>query len=153
MLASRQVAAAMQQRLLDASTDAGTSVYLGRGWPVDTDRAIKVALGDEDLGADAAGDDITWPRERTHSLLVDVMCVAGEAAGSDAAADQLAEQVLIELEGSVDATTLDPLTGVHLAATRLSRTQQADGAAVLAITTVTFEAQFSTRSNDPSTLI
>ena len=152
MLASRQVIVAMQQRLIDAATNAGAHVYIGRAWPVETTPAIKVFAVDEDLAADES-EDITWPRERTHALSIDVQCMVSDADAADEQADALAEQVLLALEGTEDAATLYPLTGVRIAAQRISSIPQAENAAAAVNKVVSFAATFATSSDDPSTLI
>lgn len=152
MLAARQVVIAIKQRLLDANTDAGQRVYAGRGWPLDTLPAIKVFADDEDLAADQ-GDDIGWPRQCLHSLGVDVECTADDIDDPESAADQLAEQVLYALEGSLAAASLSPLPGVALMSRRISRLMQTEGAAKAAKAVVSFDVLFTTRTDDPSTLI
>lgn len=152
MLASRQVIQAMQQRLIDAATSAGVRVYIGRAWPVDVTPAVKLFAVDEDLAADDS-DDITWPRERTHALAVDVQCLVSDADAADEQADTLVEQVLLALEGTEDAATLYPLNGVRIAAQRISPIPQADNAAAAVNKVVSFAATFATSSDDPSTLI
>lgn len=151
MLASRQVIQAIAARLAAAGTTAGARVYAARNWPVEEFPAIRVVAGEESLDGEA--DDITFPRERTHQLAVDVRCLVRDATGADEAADELAEEVLLALEGTQAAASLVPLAGCNLAATRISRTPQTEGEAACFATTVTLEVLFSTASNDPATLI
>lgn len=152
MLASRQVIEAMQQRLIDASTSAGARVYIGRAWPVEQTPAIKLFDVDQDLAADES-EDITWPRQRLHSLSVDVQCLVSDADAADEQADALVVQVMRALEGTEDATTLYPLNGVRLSSQRISPNPQADNAAAAVSKTVAFTATFATSSDDPETLI
>jgi hypothetical protein len=151
MLASRQIVNAIVAALVAAGTTAAGRVYGSRAWPIAQFPAVRVVAGDEAL--DTADEDITWPRQRTHTLQVDVHCVVQQAADPESAADALAVQVLQALEGSLTAATLAPLPGVALAATRLARQAQADGEATTVETVITFEVLFGTASNDPTTLI
>lgn len=148
MLASRQIINAMVTRLIDAQTDAAARVYSNRAWPVAEFPGIKVLASDEDLDAD--NDDITWPRERQHTLQVLVMGIVRDVADLDDAMDELVEQILIALEGSEAASLLDPLPGVRLRAVRISRQLAAEGEASAGTVVITFEADFNTASNNPS---
>ena len=151
MLAARTVVQAMQGRIIGASTEAAARVYVGRGWPVDQFPAVRLVLQGEDLRDDP--EDITWPRTRTHVLSVEARCLAQDLDDPEAAADRLALQVLLALEGTDAASRLDPLPGCTLASTRIDRTTQSDGEATLGVAAITFDVLFSTASNDPETLI
>lgn len=144
MLASRTVATALQALLVAAATDAGDRWYLGRGWPVQALPAGKIVRVDEDL--DAGDDaDVTWPRERMHTLTVQLQCMAADVDDPEAAADTLAEQALVAVEG-----TAAPLAGVHISATRIGWQIATEGQSSVAITTVTLQLIFGGRSDDPS---
>lgn len=147
MLAGRTAATALQALLVAAATAAGPRWYLGRGWPVAELPAGKLVLGDEDLdaGADA---DITWPRVQAHTLTVLVECMADATADPEGAADALAEQVLQAV-----GATVQPLEHITVLPQRLARRLSTEGQARVAITTVTLQMLFSTRSNAPATLL
>lgn len=151
MLASRTVVLALKQRIIDAATPAGDRVHIGHAWPIATLPAVRLELQGEDLTAEA--DDITWPQQRTHALDVVARCLVQQATDPDAAADSLAEQVLLAAEGTQAAATLAPLVGVSVAAVRIDHAAQADGEASTAATDITFRILFGTASNDPATLI
>lgn len=144
MLASRTVANALQALLVAAATDAGDRWYVGRAWPVSTLPAGKIVLADEDLDGQTDGD-LTWPRDRMHTLQVQLQCMASDVDDPEAAADDLAEQALLAAEG-----TAQPLAGVTLIAQRITRQLQAEGQAVVALTTVHLHALFGGSSEDPS---
>ncbi len=144
MLASRTAATALQALLVAAATDAGARWYLGRGWPVQQLPAGKIVLVDEDL--DAADDaDVTWPRDRVHTLTVQLQCMAADTDDPEGQADALAEQALVAVEG-----TAAPLAGVNVIATRITRQLATDAQAHVAITTVQLQLLFGGRSNDPT---
>jgi hypothetical protein len=150
MLAARQVVLAVRDRLIAAATAAGTRVYAGRAWPLDTYPAIRVFATDEDLQADAA-EDATWPQSRLHRLQLDVQGTVNEAADPDGAADALAAEILQALEGTQAAARLAPLN-CALQAQRIGRQQVAEGEASLGRVTVRFEALFGAESDDPHTI-
>lgn len=147
MLAARTAAARLQALLLAAGTSAGSRWYLGRAWPVATLPAGKVVLADEDLDADADGS-FTWPRHRAHDLTVQLQCMAADTEDPEAEADALAAQALAAVEGSAQ-----PVADLTVTATRIQRQLSAEGSARVAITTITLQVQFSTISNDPTTLV
>lgn len=144
MLASRTVATALQALLVAASTAAGTRWYLGRAWPVDQLPAGKVVLADEDLEGGDDGD-VTFPRNRAHTLQVDLQCMASDSADPEAEADALAAQALLAVEG-----TAQPIADVFITAQRITRQLLAEGPAHVAMTTVRLQLHFSGRSNDPT---
>jgi hypothetical protein len=153
MLAARQVLEAIVTRISQANTDAGANVHVGRAWPEDADTLpiVKVIATDEDLTY--GEDDITFPRARTHALTADVRCVVRDVDDAEAAAERLALQVLLALEGTQQAASLYPLQSCNVAAQRITRALQSGGEASTAIATVTFEVLFGTASDDPETLI
>lgn len=148
MLASRAIAQDLQALLVAAATDAGARWHLGRAWPLATLPAGRVVLEDEDLEADDEGPMI-WPRHRAHTLSVSLQCVVSDSADPEAAADQLAEQALLAVEG-----TSAPLGAeVIVAATGLQRQLATEGQAHVAITTVRLRLQFGGRSDDPTAIV
>lgn len=153
MLASQQVLERVQQLLLAANTAAGSQVHLGRGHAVSVYPALKVAHGGEDLQADEDGDAVTWPARRLHELQVEVMAFVESGTDMDGALAALATQVLLALEGTVAAATLQPLPACTLRATSLRYQLGSEGQAAHGIATLGFEASFRTASNDPETLI
>lgn len=144
MLASRTVANALRALLVGAATDAQDRWYVGRAWPVQQLPAGKVVLADEDLDGEE-GNDLTWPRDRTHSLQVQLHCMAADVDDPEAQADALAEQALVAVEGDPQ-----PVPGVTIVAQRLTRQLAADGQATTSITTVHLLLLFGGRSDDPS---
>lgn len=151
MLAARTVVQAMRGRIQAANTDAAARIYVGRAWPVDQFPAVRLVLVNEDLASDA--EDITWPRQRTHTLSVEARCLVRDVDDPEAAADALALQVLLALEGADAASRLDPLPGCVLGSTRIERNAQSEGDATVGVTAITFDVLYSTASNDPETLI
>lgn len=148
MLASRAIAQDIQALLVAAGTNAGSRWYLGRGWPVATVPAGRIVLDEEDFEADDDGPMI-WPRQRAHTLSVTLQCIASDTDDPEAAADQLAEQALVALEG-----TSAPLGNlVVLAATGLARQLTTEGQANVAITTVRLRLQFGGQSDDPTAIV
>jgi hypothetical protein len=147
MLASRTAAARLQALLVAAGTDALDRWYLGRGWPIQVMPAGKIVLADEDLDAGADGD-VTFPRDRDHVLTLQLQCIAEDSDDPEADADTLAAQALLAVEG-----TAQPLADITAVATRIQRQLTTEGQARVAITTITLQLQFSTRSNDPTTII
>lgn len=151
MLASQQVIAKVVSLLVAAATSAGARVYSDRFFPISIYPAIKVVHVDEDL--QAAGDDVTYPQQRLHRLQLDVQAFVQVLSGLDATMAAMAEQVLQALEGTLAATTLNPLAGCQLTATGISYQAQAEGEASSGIATVRMEVLFHTASNNPSTFI
>ena len=150
MLAARTVVQAMQGRIVGASTDAAGRVYVGRGWPVDRFPAVRLVIVNEDFSS--GDDEITWPRTQDHTLTVEARCLALDVDDPEAAADALALQVLLALEGTEAAARLEPLGGCVLTSTGINRSTQSEGEATLGVAAVTFDVLFSTSSNDPETL-
>lgn len=152
MLASQQVIDRMAQVLVAAGTASGARVFTDRFHPVDTYPTTRLQVVDEDL---ATGDDedITWPRERQHTLLVDVHVHCQAITGLDAHMAAQAAQVLQALEGTFEAATLQPLVGCSLQAQRVTYQATGDAQAANGTATVRCEVIFTTRSNDPETLI
>lgn len=151
MLASQQVLQRMAQLLVAAGTPSGARVFTDRFHPVDTYPSTRVQVVDEDLADDSQ--DITWPRERQHTLLVDVHVHCQATTGLDAHMADQAAQVLQALEGTQAAATLQPLAGCSLQAQRIDYQANTDGQAATGTATVRFEVIFTTLSNDPETLI
>jgi hypothetical protein len=67
-------------------------------------------------------------------------------------ADQ-ARQILLALEGTAAAATLQPLPNCHLQAQSIRYQATSDGQAANGTATVRIEVIFSTLSNDPTTII
>lgn len=152
MLASQQVLERMAQILVDAATDSGGRVHTDRFHPVNTYPSTRLQVVDEDLAADE-DEDVTWPRERQHTVQVDVQVHCQATSGLDALMATQAAQVLQALEGTLANATLNPLTGCSLQARSLSYQATSDGQAANGTAKVRFEVIFSTLSNDPTTFI
>jgi hypothetical protein len=151
MLASQQVIEAVAARLVAADTAAAARVYTARAWPVDTFPSIKVLHVDEDLQADA--EDVTWPPTLLHRLQLDVLAYVQAPTGLDAALAAMALQVLLALQGTRAAATLQPLAGCTLQATGIRYQTPGDGEAATGLATVRLEVEFHTAGNDPETII
>ena len=152
VLASQQVLERMAQLLVLAGTDADDRVHTDRFYPVDTYPAIRLQVADEDLAADDS-EDITWPRTRQHTLQVDVQAHCQATGGLDAHMADQARQILLALEGTAAAATLQPLPNCHLQAQSIRYQATSDGQAANGTATVRIEVIFSTLSNDPTTII
>lgn len=151
MLASQQVVEAMAGRLVAAAiVGAGQVEWRNRArvfsaWP-----GIKVYSTDEDLADDP--EDITWPRQRQHTLQVQVDTVVRDPADPEGAMSALALQVLLTLEGTEAASLLQPL-GARLGATRITRRMATENEASVGTVSIAMEIIFATRSDDPETIL
>lgn len=150
MLASQQVIDQVVSLLIAAGTVAGSRVYAGRFWPVDTYPAIKVQHAGEDL--QAADDDVTWPPTRLHDLQLEVVAYVQAATGLDAALSAAVLQILQALQGTLAAASLQPLAGCTSSVTGIRYQPQGDGAAAVGLATVRLDVQFHTAANNPESI-
>lgn len=152
MLASHQVVVQMADRAVTAGLATAANVERrNRARIFDTFPGVKVFAVDEDLADDP--EDITWPRDRQHTLQVEVAGVVRDPADLEGAMSAMAEAILQCYEGTAAAATLQPLAGVVLQAQAISRSVATEGEAAAGTVRVRFEVVFHTRSNDPSTFI
>lgn len=153
MLASQQVLERVAALLVAANVVPPGQVHTDRLHPVSVYPSIKVVHAGEDLLADEDGDDVTFPARRLHELQAEVHVFAQAVSGMDAVLASRVAAVLLALEGTVAATTLQPLVGCSLKATGLRYGLPADAQAAHGQATVRLEISYRTHSNDPETLI
>ena len=153
MLAAQQVVDRIVALLEAANIVPSGQVSSEHFHPVAAYPFIKVLPASEDYAADNDTFDITFPAHRGHVLQVDVSIYQQASATLGAELSALVAQVLLALEGTLAATTLQPLPGCLLQATGVTRRHTTEGQAAHGLATVRLEVQFSTQSNDPETLV
>lgn len=152
MLASHQVIAQMAARAVTAGlANAGNVEARNRSRVFVTFPGVKVFATDEDLADDP--EDVTWPRVRMHTLQVDVSGTVRDPDDLEGVMSAMAADILACFEATAAASTLQPLPGCALRSTGITRSVATEGELATGTVRVRFEVLFSTRSNDPETLI